>query len=498
MTEVAALLAPVVRADSSGSFQGERSRLERALAAGVGGVVLRGGTQDAVRALTKELRQRSRVPLLIGADMERGAGQQFTGATGMPPLRAIAALNDREALRRAAKLTAREARTMGVNWAFAPVCDLDVVLANPIVGTRALGSNAQEVASLASDWIDACQSEGVLACAKHFPGHGRTTTDSHSELPVVAASRSELFEQDMVPFRAAIESGVASIMTAHVSYTALDPSGVPATRSREILQWTLRQQLKFEGLVVSDSLEMAGFAVGVDEGDAAVQAIAAGVDVLVAPPDFEATTRTLERALRSGVLQSERVHQALRRRLKWAQWASPPNEYRKPALADIAWAAQLAERVVHVVRGRVPRLTTGVDVLVIDDDRGAPDAPPRAALCEALRAAGTDARSVDRFEPASARAMLLALYGDIRPRKGRASYSAETRDAVNAALADAYQALVVQFSHPRLVTELPAARNVVSAWGGDRAMQEAAARWLAREGGGRREEGGGQQQQQRH
>jgi hypothetical protein len=94
--------------------------------------------------------------------------------------------------------------------------------------------------------------------------------------------------------------------------------------------------------------------------------------------------------------------------------------------------------------------------------------------------------------------MLLALYGDIRPRKGRASYSAETRDAVNAALADAYQALVVQFSHPRLVTELPAARNVVSAWGGDRAMQEAAARWLAREGGGRREEGGGQQQQQRH
>ncbi|HJU89189.1 MAG TPA: glycoside hydrolase family 3 N-terminal domain-containing protein [Gemmatimonadaceae bacterium] len=484
MTDLAALLAPAVQADSSGTFSGERARIEKLLSSGVGGVVLRGGTQEAVRALTKELRQRSRVPLLIGADMERGAGQQFSGATGMPPLRAIASLNDREALRRAAKLTAREARTMGVNWALAPVCDLDVVLANPIVGTRAFGSNAQEVAALASDWIDACQSEGVLACAKHFPGHGRTTVDSHSELPVVSATRSELFEHDIVPFRAAIESGVASIMTAHVSYTALDPGGNPATRSREILQWMLRQQLKFEGLLVSDSLEMAGFAAGGDEGDAAVQAVAAGVDVLLAPSDFEATIRALDRGVRTGALESERVHQALRRRLKWAQWASPPNEYRKPALADIAWAAQLADRVVHVVRGRVPRLTSGVDVLVVDDDRGIPGWQPRAGFCEALRSAGIDARGVDTFDPSAGRAMLLALYGDIRPRKGRPGYSAETCDAVTRILNEAYQAFVVQFSHPRLVPEIPAARNVVSAWAGDRAMQEAAARWVGREGRG--------------
>ncbi len=477
MSDVAALLVPVLEADAAGTF--DAKRLTTLIAAGVGGVVLRGGTQDAVRALTKELRHRSRIPPLIGADMERGAGQQFEGATGLPPLRAIASLDDREALRRAAKLTAREARTMGVNWALAPVCDLDVVVANPIVGARALGSKPVEVAELAAEWIDSCQSEGVLATAKHFPGHGRTTTDSHLELPVVTASRSELMESDIVPFRGAIDAGVAAIMTAHVAYPALDPSGVPATRSREILQWTLRQQLKFEGLLVSDAATSAGFAAGTDPLEAAVQAIQAGCDVLLAPGDVDATIRALQRAERSGALDGERIHQALRRRLKWAQWASPPNEYRKPALADIAWAQQLAERVIHIVRGTPSRLTSGVDVLVIDDDAEAGlSRPARTWLVDALTAEGCDARRVDAFDAAARRTPFVALFGDARPRKGRTGYSESTRAAVAEALAAAPGATVLQFSHPRLAVEIPSARAIINCWGGDRAMQEAAGRWL--------------------
>src|SRR5918911_3700659 len=247
---VANLLLPAIRWNPDRGYDGERRAIDQALELGVGGFILFGGEQEAVRQLTRELRQRSRVPLLIGADLERGAGQQFAGATGLPPLAAIASLNDPDAIRRAARLTAREARTMGVSWDYAPVCDLDIVPENPIVGTRALGADPRRVAALAVEWISACQSEGVLACAKHFPGHGRTRGDSHIELPVVDASKRELMDTDLVPFKAAIDAGVASIMTAHVAYPALDPSGAPATLSREVLRWFLRQTLRFDGLIV--------------------------------------------------------------------------------------------------------------------------------------------------------------------------------------------------------------------------------------------------------
>src|ERR687886_2330326 len=204
MSDTAQLVLPAIRWDPARGYAGERPLIERALGLGVGGFILFGGDQDAVRTLTKELRHRSRVPLLIAADMERGAGQQFAGATGLPPLAAIASLNDVDAVRKAARLTAREARTLGVTWDYAPVCDLDIVPENPILGTRALGSDPTRVARLAVEWIKACQGEGVLACAKHFPGHGRTRADSHIELPVVNASKRELLEADLIPFRAAI------------------------------------------------------------------------------------------------------------------------------------------------------------------------------------------------------------------------------------------------------------------------------------------------------
>ena len=164
MSDIAQLLLPAIRWDPARGYDGERPLIERALRLGVGGFILFGGEQDAVRALTKDLRHRSRVPLLIGADLERGAGQQFAGSTGLPPLAAIESLDDVDAIRKAARLTAREARTLGVNWDYAPVCDLDLVPENPIVGTRALGSDPQRVATLAAEWFTACQSEGVLAC----------------------------------------------------------------------------------------------------------------------------------------------------------------------------------------------------------------------------------------------------------------------------------------------------------------------------------------------
>jgi beta-glucosidase len=479
VNSVAQLLLPALRWDTAVGWEKERPLIEKGLQLGVGGFILFGGVEDAVRSLTKELRQRSRVPLLIAADLERGAGQQIAGATGLPPLAAIASLGDTDAVRRAARLTAREARTMGVNWDYAPVCDLDIEPTNPIIGTRSLGNNPRLVAKLASEWIDACQAEGVLACAKHFPGHGRTTVDSHMKMPVVDASRQDLLDNDLLPFRAAIEAGVASIMTAHVAFPALDPSGMPATLSREILRWLLRQQMKFEGLIVTDAFIMDGVLEGRTEGEAAIRALDAGCDVLVYPKDLTAVAQALEKAVENGTLDRERVQHSLRRRQKWAQWASPPNEYRRASAADVAWGSTLADRVIHVVRGTPPRVTSPMEVVIVDDDLGGPyPAPSRDPFLQALLLSGADVKRVEKVGGDGRASVVVALFGDIRSWKGRPGYSPEARKAVDKVIDKVPEAVVMQFSHPRLATELKKPQHVVSAWGGETVMQQAAARWL--------------------
>lgn len=473
----AQLLIPAIRWDSQHGFDHEKPAIDAALELGVGGFIIFGGEQDAVRLLTKDVRNRSRVPLLLGADMERGAGQQFAGATGLPPAAAIAALDDVDAVRKAARLTAREARTLGVNWDYAPVCDLDLEPENPIVGTRSFGSDAKAVSVYASEWINACQSEGVISCAKHFPGHGRTTLDSHATLPIVDASKKELLDADLVPFRAAIDAGVASIMVAHVAYPALDGSRVAASMSREILRWFLRESLKFDGLIVTDALIMEGFRHYGGEPDAATRALDAGCDLLLYPEDLHGVAKRLTEALERMELDRERISRSYRRRLKWAQWSAPPNEYRRPSLTDVAWGAQLADRVMQQVRGTTPRIGSSAQCVIIDDDLGGPYPPPsREFFLRALTAGGTQVRRVDT--PADGKRTVICVFGDIRSWKGRAGYSDETRSAVARACAAAPDATVIHFSHPRLASQLPESRNLVCAWGGEAAMQQAAARWL--------------------
>jgi beta-glucosidase len=488
MSDVAQLLCPGITWSRDGSgYAAARPLIDEALKLGVGGFILFGGTNESVRALTRELQQRSRTPLLIGADLERGAGQQFTGATELPPLAAIASLGDADALRRVARLTAREARTLGVNWDYAPVCDLDVLPENPVIGARSLGGDPKRVADLAAEWVDACQSEGVLSCAKHFPGHGRTADDSHATLPVVATPAETLHQTDLLPFKAVIDAGVGSMMTAHVAYPALDPTGLPATLSREILQWLLRQRLGFDGLVVSDALAMEGVLQGRTQAEAAVLAVQAGCDMLLYPSRLAEVVEALERAAKSGALDPERVRQSLRRRLRWAQWVSPPNDYRRPSASDALLGGQLADRCIHLVRGGAFPLGTPVDVVAVDDDDPAnPGAGPRGAFDAALKRAAVDARRVDAPTADARGPVVLALFGEARPRKGRAGYSPATRARVAEVCAAARRAardtLVVQFAHPRFAEEIPEAANVVCAWGGDRVMQEAAARRLVKRG----------------
>jgi beta-glucosidase len=479
MSELAQLLLPAIRWDRERGYAGERERIDTALAAGVGGFIFFGGEAPELTALTAELRARSTIPLLIAADLERGAGQQFVGATGLPPLAAIASLGDPVLVRDAARLTARESRRLGVNWDLAPVCDVDLEPANPIVGTRSLGPDVARVTEFAAEWIDGCQSLGVLACAKHFPGHGRTTADSHAELPVVTTSREELSRIDLAPFRAAIDAGVASIMTAHIAYPALDPSGTPATLSRAIVHSLLREQLGFDGLIVTDALIMQGVLEGRDEAEACVAAIAAGCDLLCYPTDVPATVRALDKALARGTLDREQMHRSLQRRQRRAQWAAATDPLPVGSLEDTHWADALALRTVHLLRGQIGVLSPVVDVVIVDDDLGGPYPPPsRDPFLSSLRDCGADARVVETPSRDGRRSTVVALFGDIRSWKGRPGYSAAARAAIERACAAAPDAVIVQFGHPRLAAEIPGAMTCVSAWGGERVMQHAAARWL--------------------
>ncbi len=472
---LARLLLPALRWSDRG-YEDARDTIEHGLALGVGGFILFGGEASAVRELTAELHERSPHPLLIASDLERGAGQQFRGATPLPPAAALGSPAEREITRRAAELTAREARALGVNWIYGPVADVDLEPRNPIIGTRAFGRVAEGVAVQVAAWVQGCAEGGALSCAKHFPGHGRTVGDSHIERPCVESSRQDL-EADLLPFRAAIEAGTDAVMTAHVCYPPLDPEGLPATLSPRILGDLLRDELGFRGLVVTDALIMEGFIEDTDEAHAAVQAVAAGCDALLYPQDTDTVVRELEAALEDGRLSSERAEEAIRRIAAAAERVAggPTGEWGREE--DRRWALEIALRSVRVLRGS-PALPRGpVRLVEIDDDIGGPFPPyPRDALPAALQAAGVELR--EEGSP------LVALYCDVRAWKGRPGISADARQRVDEVTGRSLDTTVLLFGPPRFAEDLTTPRHVLVAWGGEALMQEATVAWLTGGRGG--------------
>ena len=468
MKPLAALVLPAIRWDAERGFAPALPAVEAALALGVGGFIIFGGEREAVARLTRDLAAAAPHPLLVASDLERGAGQQVAGLTALPPAMAVASLGE-DAVAEAATITAREARDVGIAWAFAPVVDLDVEPANPIVQTRALGADAEAVGRAGAGWITACQAAGVLACAKHFPGHGRTTADSHAELPVVTAPR-EVLEADLLPYRWAVGAGVAGVMTAHVAFPGLDPSGAAATHSRPMLDALLRRELSFDGLVVTDALVMEGALRGTGEAEGAVRALQAGCDLLLYPREVERVVAALERAAAAGALDARRLEASLERRRAARQRAAPPSRLDDAALARHRDRARtLAHAAVRLVRGGPGAAPGAADLVVVDDDAGGPyPVAPRTAFAEALTALGA------RLAPGGERVVLV--FSDVKGWKGRAALSEASRRALAAALAQ--PATVVLFGHPRLLAEVPGSGPVWCAWSGDAVMQRAAAERL--------------------
>lgn len=263
------------------------------------------------------LGERSRVPLLISTDQEHGIVCRVgEPATLLPGAMALGAGGSRSDTRRAAWIAGAELAALGINQNYAPDADVNVNPANPVIGVRSFGSDPESVAELVAAQVKGYQGAGVAATAKHFPGHGDTSTDSHTGLPVIEHTRQEWEELDAPPFRAAIRARIDSIMTAHIVVPALDPSEDPATLSRPILTGILREELGYDGVVVTDSLGMEGVRTKYGDDRVPVLALLAGVDQLLNPPNLSVAWNAVLEAVRGGEISAARIEESVLRILR--------------------------------------------------------------------------------------------------------------------------------------------------------------------------------------
>lgn len=285
-----------------------------------GGVILFSRNLESVEQiveLTNDLQRCSpQSPLLISIDQEGGRVSRLPkGFTIFPPCELIGRCNSGELAYAVAATTAKELRAVGINMNMAPVLDVNSNPDNPVIGDRAFGSVSDVVSEMALVTAAGLQDNKVVACGKHFPGHGDTNADSHKELPVVEASRERLETVEFPPFRRAAAAGIETMMTAHVLYKALDDS-LPATLSPDIITHLLREQMQYDGVVLTDDLEMHAIVDHYGPGDAAVRAFLAGCDVLLICKDRDreiAAFESVEKAVASGTIATKRLDQSVAR-----------------------------------------------------------------------------------------------------------------------------------------------------------------------------------------
>ena len=280
-----------------------------------------GGDPTSGALLVKRMQELAKVPLLITADFEGGVGYQFAGATRFPRGMAIGATGNPQYAYQAGKFTAQEAKAMGFSVNFYPVVDVNNNPANPIINIRSFGENPQAVAEFGTAYAKGTQEAGIIATAKHFPGHGDTSVDSHLELPVLNFDRTRLNVVELAPFEAMIKSGVAAFMTAHIALPQLERTpGVPASLSPALTTDLLRKELGFQGLIFTDSLHMHAVTTNFGADQAVVMAIKAGADVALEPLDIPKSFEALKTAVTKGEISEERLNQSVRRLLSAKAW----------------------------------------------------------------------------------------------------------------------------------------------------------------------------------
>lgn len=446
---------------------------------------------DLTTALSR-LQAEATLPLLVACDLERGAGQHLAGLSRFPHLMALGAADSPDLAYEQGRLTALEARSAGVHWVLAPVADVNSNPANPIINVRSFGGDPERVATLVEAFVKGCQEHGALATVKHFPGHGDTDVDSHAALPVIHASREQLERVDLPPFRRAIASGVASLMTGHIAVPALDPTLTPATLSEPIITGLLRRDLGFDGLVVTDAFNMAGVAEGFGEEDAAIQAIRAGCDVILMPPNPLRVLDALERAVEDGQLSRERVLEACRHVLAakvsiglTSREAASPVEIIRPHPDAKRVAEAIAAQAVTMVVGDetvLPLNPAETTCLLLDDDA---DPTVYTAWDEALAGYGMSRRVLTpqsgpldygqaMADLKKAKTVLVPVFAHVRAWKGRIGLLPEMAGLLNRLVASGVQLVMVSFSNPYLLRQVPGVAAYFCAYSDHPACQRAA------------------------
>jgi beta-glucosidase-like glycosyl hydrolase/CubicO group peptidase (beta-lactamase class C family) len=453
--------------------------------------------------ITNALQAHSKIPLLIGADFESGTGMRLDEGTNFPSAMAIGATNDPQLAYTAGRDTALEALAAGIHWIFAPDADVNDNPGNPIINIRAFGEDPRQVADFAAQFIRGIEENGALATAKHFPGHGDVTTDSHLSLPTVPDDREELERNELVPFRAAISAGVSSIMPGHLAVHALEPDAtVPASLSRNILTGLLRDEMKFRGLIVTDAMDMGGVTSMYPPGEAAVRAVEAGADVVLQPPVPDAALAGLENAAKSGRLSEKRIDQSVRRILQ----AKARLELDKNRLVDISRlnqkfglpkfaddAQSIADRGVTLLRNSenlVPlNAARPLRVLLVSLSAD-PDAYPSATLeseirwrVDSLKSLRADTQFVNvstlKLPPVdSYDVAIAALFVRVADRKGNVGFPEDQRAFVNQMLAGGKPCVVLAFGSPYLISSFPDAKSWIGEFSTNDVSQRAAVRAL--------------------
>ena len=467
----------------------------------IGGLAFFQGDPMAQATLINELQKRAETPLLISQDMETGAGMRIRQTTILPHAMALGATRNAEYARAAGYVTAREARALGTQQIYAPVADLNNNPDNPIINVRSFGEDGDLVSEMVTSFIRGAQDGRVIPTVKHFPGHGDTDVDSHADLPVLPFNWSRLSRVEGVPFRAAISAGVQSVMVGHLALPEItSDSTMPASLSPEVIR-RLRERLGFNGLVVTDAMDMAGLQKNYGAGEAAVRAVAAGVDVLLISEDPYAARSAIIQAVKAGRLDEDEIDDSVLRILRAKEWAG----LHKQRLVDLEAARERVAAVPHLALSRtiarssltllrnqndlLPIVDPPEEVLSItlsDSDDPAVGRPFTEQLKESAPPLDLTTHLLDDRSSAAEYEQLLkqALQSDlvvvpafleVRARSNRLALAEKNQAFLNDLVQLDTPVVLVSFGNPYMTMGLDRPTAYVAAYGSDRATQTAAA-----------------------
>ena len=471
---------------------------------GVGGIIVSVGSPLEVASRLNHLQGLAAVPLLVASDLEGGTAIRLLGGTPFPTNMGVGATGREQDAWEMGRITALEGRAVGIHLTFSPVADVNNNPANPIINTRSFGEDPAAVARLVAAAVRGAQENGMLATAKHFPGHGDTGTDSHIALPVIAAGWSRLDAVELVPFRAAVGAGVAAVMSAHVAMPALTGGDVrAATLSPGILGGILRDSLGFEGLAVTDALDMGALVTAHGPGEAAVLALEAGADLLLQPADPDAAVEAVARAVEEGRVGAERLDRSVLKLLRvkqqlglFARRTVPLDSVpaRVGLRAHLDLAADVARRAIVLVRdslGAVDSLRARaqpVSLLLYGDDTSPAAGRVLAAELRRLGREPTVVRLTPASGPASydsARAVLAAdrpviVAASVRVSAWRGTLGLpDSLVALVAATAALRPTTLVSLGSPYILLQVPGVQGYLVAWTPGPLPEAAAAAALA-------------------